>query len=300
MFSTIATILTVLALTFGGASATVYAAQDSLPGQALYQLKIQSEDLRFNWEHQETEQIGLALEFANRRIEELQAMLQQGQTPPESLMLRYQEHINTAFNLAAGLDDANLEPALDQIRQTLQEQDRIMAHLQDKTGTPDDAVLLQIRDQIRLRTSWTTEGLSDPSAFRLRFGGNELAPGFGPGPFITGTPTPGSSYGPGPGLQATYTCTPQAGQGPQPETGNSFGPGPQPTSAPGNSYGPGPQPTTEPGDSYGPGPQPTTKPEDGSGPGPQPTTPPADGSGPGPQPVDPGNGGGGSGSGNQP
>lgn len=291
MFSTIATILAVLALTFGGASASVYAAQGSLPGEALYQLKIQSEDLRLTWENQEMEQIGLALEFANRRIEELQAMLKQGQTPPESLMLRFQEHLNTAFRLAAGLDDAELAPALDQIRQTLEQQARLL----ENAGAPDDAVLLRIRDQVQLRTSWTEEGQVDPFAFRVRFGpdshdftppADPLAPGdgYGPGPFITGTPTPGSGYGPGPGLQATCTGTPQSGLGPQPDTGNSYGPGPQPTEQPGNSYGPGPQPTTEPGD--------------GVGPGPQPTTPPEDGSGPGPQPVDPGNGGSGSGSGN--
>jgi hypothetical protein len=295
MISTLVTIFTVLALTFGGASATVFAAQGSLPGEALYQLKIQSEDFRLTWENQETEQIGLALEFANRRIEEMQAMLKQGQTPAESLLLRFQNHLNSAFRLAAGLEDASLEPALDQIRQTLEQQERTMAQLKEDAGTPEDAILLRIRDQIQLHLNWTDEGLADPSAFRNQFGpggtnftppADDLTPGFGPGPFITGTPTPGSSYGPGLGLQATCTCTPQSDQGPQPDTGNSYGPGTQPTTEPGNSDRPGSQPTTEPGDGYGPGPQPTTQPEDGSGPG--------------AQPVDPENGGGGSGSGNQP
>ena len=210
-------------------------------------------------------------------------------------MTRFQNQLDTAFRLAAGLNDAELAPALDQIRQSLQDQDRIMEQLQDKTGTPDDAILLRTRDQIRLHLNWTDEAQINPLTLRNRFGpgGNEFTPptdplapvdGYGPGPFITGSPTPGSSYGPGPGLQATCTCTPQSGQGPQPETGNSYGPGPQPTEQPGNSYGPGPQPTTEPGGGAGPGPQPTTQPEDGSGPG--------------SQPVDPGNGGSGSGSGN--
>lgn len=298
MISTLVTIFTVLALTFGGASATVFAAQGSLPGEALYQLKIQSEDFRLTWENQETEQIGLALEFANRRIEEMQAMLKQGQTPAESLLLRFQNHLNSAFRLAAGLEDASLEPALDQIRQTLEQQERTMAQLKEDAGTPEDAILLRIRDQIQLHLNWTDEGLADPSAFRNQFGpggtnftppADDLTPGFGPGPFITGTPTPGSGYGPGPGTglgpQATCTCTPQSDQGPQdnPDLGN--GPGPQPTTEPGDGFGPGPQPTTEPGDGFGPGPQPTEAPKDGTGPG------------PGSEPEDPGNN---PGSGNKP
>ncbi len=312
MFTTLATIFTVIALALGGTSATVYAAQGSMPGEALYQLKIQSEDFRLTLEDNELERIALALQFSNRRMEEIQAMLAENQTPPDSLMLRLQTQLDKALRLASGLDDDQLAPALQQIRQTLEQQERILAKVQENAGVPDEALLLQIRDQIRLRLSWVEEGQADPAQLRTRFGPNNPAvvppsftrtpgDGFGPGPFITGTPTPGSGYGPGPGTglgpQATCTCTPQSGPGPQPNTeaGSGVGPGPQPTNEPGDGFGPGPQPTTEPGDGFGPGPQPTNEPGDGVGPGPQPTSvPPED---PGNQPSDPGSN---PGSGNKP
>ena len=296
MFTTLATIFAVIALALGGTGATVYAAQGSLPGEALYGIKTQSEDLRLSWGENETDQIELALQFANRRMQEIQTMLAKNQTPPDSLMLRLQTQLDTALRLAVGLDNDQLEPTLERIRQTLEQQDRILAQLQENAGAPEEAALLRIRDQIRLRLSWIEEGQADPATLRSRFGPGSPAvvpadftrtpgDGFGPGPFITGTPTPGSGYGPGPGTglgpQATCTCTPQSGQGPQdnPDLGN--GPGPQPTTEPGDGVGPGPQPTTEPGDGVGPGPQPTSEsPEN-----------------PGNQPSDPGNN---PGSGNKP
>jgi hypothetical protein len=298
MFTTLATIFTVIALALGGTGATVYAAQGSLPGESLYQLKLQSEDFRLTWENQEMEKIALALQFANRRMEEFQALLAENQIPPDSLMLRLQNQLDTALRLTAGLDDEQVVPALLQIRQTLEQQERILAQLQEQAGAPVEAVLLRLRDQIRLRISWVEEGQADPAQLRTRFGPG--APAVVP-PSLTHTP--GSGYGPGPGTglgpQATCTCTPQSGIGPQPtsEPGNGFGPGPQPTEAPqdGTGTGPGPQPTSEPGNGFGPGPQPTEAPQDGTGTGPQPTSEPPEN--PGSQPSDPGNG---PGSGNQP
>ena len=312
MFTTLVSIFAVLAMTLGGAGATVYAAQGSLPGEALYQVKIQSEDIRLTWEEGETEQIELALQFANSRIQEIQTMLAKDQTPPESLMIRLQNQIDTALRLASGLDEDRLAPALQRIRQTLEQQEQTLARFQESAGLQNEAILAQVRARIQLRLSWVEEGQTDPFSFRARFGpgGNEDFPavltlttgdGFGPGPFVTGTPTPGTGYGPGPGPQATCTCTPQSGQGPQPTPGpgKGTGPGPQPSSTCTPQAGAGPQLTPGAGDGAGPGPQPAPG-EDNTSPGPQPTSEPQDGAGPGPQPTDPGNGSGGPGSGNRP
>jgi hypothetical protein len=310
MFTTLATLFTVLALALGGTGATVYAAQGSLPGEALYQLKIQSEDFRLTWGNQEMEKIALALQFANRRMEEVQAMLAKDQTPPESVMLRLQNQLDTALRLAAGLDDEQVTPALGQIRQTLERQERILAQLQENAGAPEEALLLQIRDQVRLRLSWVEEAQSDPALLRNHFGKGAPAvlpsdlthpsgDGFGPGPFITGTPTPGSGYGPGPGLQATCTCTPQSGMDSQsnPGPGNGASPGPQPSSTCTPQAGTGSQSQDQSGDGLGPGSQPDTQPGDGASSGSQPFNGPGDGTGSGGQPANPGSG---PGSGNKP
>lgn len=281
MFTTLVSIITVLVIALGGTGATVYAAQGSLPGDSLYQLKIQSEDLRLQWENNAMSKIELALQFANRRVEEIQAMLKKGQPFPESVPLRLQNQLDTAFRLASGLDEDNLGSALTMIRQTLEQQERIMVQLQE--GANENPILLRVRDQLRTRLSWVEEGQTDPVTFRARFGpfGKDMTPpaatntpgeGFGPGPFVTGTPTPAGGYGPGPGPQATCTCTPQSGQGPQPTPGpgKGTGPGPQPSSTCTPQAGPGSQPM--PGDGNGPGMQPTEPGHDTS-PGPQPTSP---------------------------
>ena len=305
MFTTLASILAVLALALGGAGATVYAAQGSLPGEPLYGVKTQSEDIRLGWEKSDTDQIELALQFANRRILEIQTMLTRGQTPPESLLLRLQNEIDTALHLASRMDMDSLEPVLQKIRQTLELQEQILARLQAKAGLQDDALLTQVRQQIQQRLNWVEEGQADPYKFQARFGqdDHEVVPpgltntpagGFGPGPYVTGTPTPGSGYGPGPGPQATCTCTPQSGQGPQPTpgTGNGNGPGPQPSSTCTPQAGTGPQQGPGSGNDSDPGPQPTSGPNDGAGPGPgpQPSSTCTPQAGSGSQPTDPGNG----------
>ena len=78
MVSLISTMGLVLGLVFGGAGATVLAAQESLPGQALYGVKTISEDARLELTTNPDAKFQLAMVLANRRAQEIGSLLQDG------------------------------------------------------------------------------------------------------------------------------------------------------------------------------------------------------------------------------
>lgn len=79
-FSTIAAILFVVVVLFGGASATAYASQSALPGDALYPLKTSLEQTQITLANDAYNQAQLHLEFAQRRLNEIKELLSQGRT----------------------------------------------------------------------------------------------------------------------------------------------------------------------------------------------------------------------------
>jgi hypothetical protein len=314
--TTLATIMLVLTLVFGGAGATAYASQESNPDQALYPVKLLSEDLRNELAMRTSTRLSLALEFANRRTQEASVMLQAGKVPPEAVLARWQQEIENAFRIAANLGDPQMNQALEQIQASLQEQERVLAQV--RASGDGEPVLLRLRTMLQTRLNWVDNGLNDPNAFRnqVRNGSPENQPSNAPGagggnPWTDTTPTPGSGHGPGPGSGDCLNCTP-AGSGAQnpwttgtPTPGSGYGPGPGSgdclnctpagsgaqnpwttgTPTPGSGYGSGnggnpyAEGTPTPGSGYGPGPGPDATCTPGSGPGPGPQATQEQGSG---------------------
>ena len=299
-----------IALALGGTGATALASQNSLPNEALYPVKLLTEDIRLGLANQPSDQINLELEFAAVRTREMVQLADRGQAIPEAVPVRLQTHLNTALQATAQLGEPQMMSELEQIRARVQAQLQIMN--QARSNTPADVGLRQA-EQVMTRTRQMAElGLNDPVLFRERITNNrpdtapvqpEMTPGagngngqqpenapsgpaYGPGSQPENTP-PGSGYGPGPQPQNTP-------QGP------AYGPGPQPENTPvPNGYGPGPQGNTPQGPSSGPGPGPQNTPQgmqDGTGPQATCTPMPNDnGNGPGPeQTSQPGGDGGGS------
>jgi len=73
-------ILIVVVIIFGGASATAYAAQSALPGDALYPVKTSLEQTQISLANDAYNQAQLNLEFAQRRLNEIKELLSQGRT----------------------------------------------------------------------------------------------------------------------------------------------------------------------------------------------------------------------------
>jgi hypothetical protein len=312
MFSAFATALLIVSLILGGGGITVAAAQNSQPDQALYSLKVWSEEARLDLSAGSQAEYQLALQFANRRADEIQALVQAGGIPPQTVQTRYQAQVEQAIQFAMNLPDEQAAKALQQIRSNLQVQQQAFLELQVNGSPMAEAAMLQTRQMLQERLQWVEVGLTDPAQLRDQLRkqdrlnsptpvnqSTQLAPGTGSGnPWTTGTPTPGSEYGPGQGTGDCETCTPSgSGQGSNPWTtgtptpGSGYGPGQGTgdceTCTPGSSNHTGPQPTQmQGGQPTQAGPQPTQQQngqptqsgsqptQESSGPGPQSTPAP--------------------------
>ena len=282
MFGALGTILLIVSLVLGGSGATVAAAQNSLPDQALYPVKTWSEDVRTGLASSTQTRLELALEYTSRRAEEMQVMLRAGQTPPEAVQARMQAEIDLAIQLAAGQPDRQAVQAFEQIRQQLQAHEQVFLKLGKPADPQAEALLDRTRTLLQNRLNLCDVGLQDPDMLRQQLRDRDQkqdgsikpsAPALMPAstgqgnPWTTGTPTPGSGYGFGPGDGAGTTGG-NGGNNPwttgTPTAGSGYGPGPGDGSGGNNPWTTG---TPTPGSGYGPGPQPGDGGGDGSGPG---------------------------------
>ena len=109
MIAVFSSLIVILALVLGGAGATVVAAEDSLPNEGLYFVKIASEEAQLRLANNEQTRINLHLAYADRRVSELASLAAAGEAAPEPVAERLENHLRLALNLAAGLDDRRLD-----------------------------------------------------------------------------------------------------------------------------------------------------------------------------------------------
>ncbi|MDO9347937.1 MAG: DUF5667 domain-containing protein [Anaerolineales bacterium] len=225
--TTLITIATIVAMLFGGGAATVYAAQDDLPTAPLYGVKTFVEDARLWFNADPQTEIDMLLEFVQTRIEEMIQLTALGVTPPANVTERLQLHIDQALQVAAGMEDAAMQGALQQIHTNLQTQAQVMTILQTQSQGEATQILEQTRTMLETRVRMVDSGQADPQGFRntIREEKQDEFPG-----------TPGPGYGPGP------SETPMPG-------GGGMGPGSNPSETPmpgGGGMGPGSNPSETP------------------------------------------------------
>ncbi|NMB67221.1 MAG: hypothetical protein GYA20_00480 [Chloroflexi bacterium] len=294
MFSTFGTILLIAALLLGGGGATAVAAQTAEPDGALYPVKVWSEEVRFDLARTDQNRLELALQFADRRMTEIQNQLAAGEAPDAALQLRLQNQLELALRLAAGMPPEEAPGALLRVQAAFQNQLRA-AEAWQTTDPAGEQLRQQVRAMLQERLNLCAEGLQDPLLLRQRMqerlqnriNVDPTLPAEGSlNPWTEGTPTPGSGYGPGPGDNQNPwtegTPTPGSGYGPGPGDGTPIcenctpgvGPGPgdgdgTPECTPGTGPGPGDGTpvceTCTPGTGTGPGPQATGTASGGSG-----------------------------------
>jgi hypothetical protein len=281
MLTTVMSILIAIVILFGGGGATALAAQDSLPGDLLYPVKIWSENNQLTLASTNQHRLELTLGFSNQRVVEMTRLQAAGKDIPESAGLRLQEHLDSALSIAAEMEDPQMLQALAAIRLQAENQSRQVENLQKGIRRDSEPILKRLRDRLRDQLALCTTGTTDPQLFRLQVRERQQIRQ------QEGTPTQNPGITPEPANN-------RRGQGQPTGTPASSAPGAKPTQTPGSQggYGPGPgQPSSTPG-SYGPG-SPTktatcTPVQDGTGPGPGPKpTQTAQPGGPGPNPSNP-------------
>lgn len=168
-------ILILLAVAFGGTTATAFAAQDSLPSEALYPIKTFVEDVRLALTSDPEAEADLLLQLADERMEEIAALSGQGLPIPNEVATRLREHLDQALQEAAKLGDAALLQLMEQIHVRSQEQIQLLEKLRENApDKPEEALELATHAMNNLRVA--AEGaLEDPITFRLHQGENRLS-----------------------------------------------------------------------------------------------------------------------------
>ncbi len=166
--TTVAMVLLMLSLAFGGSGAAVFAAQDAMPTDPLYGIKLATEDVRINAENNAQTRIELTLEFANRRMNEIATMANSGVVPPAAVMERQQMQIQTALRDAADVDDPAMKQILLRTQTMLQEQVQITEMLRVHAPDSITPILERVRERLRLQLQLTDLGLHDPQHFRTQ------------------------------------------------------------------------------------------------------------------------------------
>lgn len=246
---------------FGGAAGTAYAAQDALPSEALYPVKTVTEDVRLALSSDPQAKFELALQFSAQRAEEIEAMLAAGSVVPEPAVTRFESQQQQALQFAADLPDDLALPALERVQEQARQQEQAMQQL-ELTDPVCEQIRARVQTMLQTQAQTAQTGITDPDMLRdqlrLRDRIHLATPTAEPvetedvaitgsNPWTTGTPTPGSSYGPGESQNPWTDETPVPGSG--------YGPGEKPAATPsqGGGYGPGPNPTQSPENSGGQG-----------------------------------------------
>ena len=170
-----ASVLAVAGLLFGG-TATVYAAQDALPTDTLYQVKLFGEDAQLFFNTDPAAEVELLMAQAQTRTREMVALNEQGVTPPDTLMTHAQERIDRALQIASTLDETEVPDALLEIRDQLHTQDRLLGGAQDGHCPDCQPILRETRDMLRTHLDDVEDGLTDPKEFIHRRQNGNPAP----------------------------------------------------------------------------------------------------------------------------
>ena len=219
---TLARIALALVVALGGAGATTYAAQASLPSDILYPVKLFTEDVRLSLTTNHQAEVDLLLELTARRIAEIAALAEGGVPAPTRVTNRLQRHLNQAVKHAAQLENGALVQTMEQVQTMTQSQIQLMEQVrQNAPETAGEGLELAQQNMVQMQT--IAEGaLTDPVTFRMRQGTNrpETAPEYpeeGPG-----------ECGNGKGNNSPGECTPGDPNDPGNSIGGHRGPGSQP------------------------------------------------------------------------
>jgi len=201
MLTTLTTILLALALSFGGAGATAYAAQAALPGDVLYPVKIGLEDAQVALSSNEAAHAQLRVKFTETRMKEMVALIAENRYEDvyaAADRLESDAHqVTEEFGAVAQVDPEYARSLAQSLDTGFARHAQVLTQLM--VAFPDEARpaisrALQVceasRERLRIRQQWRTEQPDD----------GPLGPpdGVPPGPPDDGPPGPPDAVPPGP------------------------------------------------------------------------------------------------------
>jgi hypothetical protein len=150
-----------------GSSLTVYAAQDSLPGESLYMLKAISEDVRLSVTHSPQARLDITLDYTNRRVDEISQLLAAGKSLPAQASERFQGELEGALLLASQMEDTHIVNALEKIKSHAENQGMTIEQLLNQLPEQADPAILRLQARLYEQVEMSMIGEYDPQTFRL-------------------------------------------------------------------------------------------------------------------------------------
>jgi uncharacterized membrane protein YgcG len=163
-----------LAALGGGA---IWAADDSLPGDSLYPVKLATEDIRLALIPAPRGQVDLTLELVGKRTEEIQALAATGQHVPDETIARMERHIEYALTRTAWASDEEMTDLLTQITERIRAQVQMLEQVQATAPQQAQAGLERAVAVCQRGAEAAEDGLTDPGVFRWRYRHRQGTPG---------------------------------------------------------------------------------------------------------------------------
>ena len=161
-------VLLVVIIVLAGSSATVLAAQNSLPGDQLYPVKTWSENVRLSLTFSTQAKLNLILDYTNTRLNEITSLVAQGKMITDQISEQYQQELDNALQLAAQMNDQQMQIALMQIKNQAGNQGATIQELIYKLPPQAVHAMLQLEQRLNIQVQWSELGEADPQAFRMQ------------------------------------------------------------------------------------------------------------------------------------
>lgn len=157
---------------------TVFAAQDSIPTDPIYPVKLLAEDVRMSLTSQEVAKVELALELAETRMEEIVALQEQGVPVEEPVITRMEEHYQVALQVAAEMPDTQMSVVLQEVQDTSHVQLQTMTTLAAAAPEKSEDQFIYTKRMLQRNENLAKNGIKYPAGFRNAMG-NKGGPGAG-------------------------------------------------------------------------------------------------------------------------
>jgi hypothetical protein len=197
-------LMAVIAVVMGTTAAgggVVFASADSLPGDALYPVKVIVEDTRLALTADPDAQVELTLAFAAERVEEMQRLMAQGKSVPQDVVGRMAQHTEQVMAQIAQARQDDIPGLLEQVMERMRRQEQALEQVRSLAPEETLPVLHRALEVTARAYEIASAATKDPARFqkeyRLRLTGT-------PGPHEEGSPSP--SHTP---MSPCETCTPE-------------------------------------------------------------------------------------------
>jgi Domain of unknown function (DUF5667) len=151
-----------------GSSFTVFASQGSLPGEVLYPVKSWSEDVRLSLTSSPSDRLVLTLYFTNLRMEEISTLMARGNQVSAQTTDRFQRELEDALQLAAQLDDTQIQYALGEIKSQAEKQGITIQELISKLPPQAEPAVLKLQERLNEQVQLSNIGEANPKNFRAQ------------------------------------------------------------------------------------------------------------------------------------